>query len=145
MKHTKKPAAMAVANGHLNNSTTDFKVNYSWTLPALATVENDLHWFNITNNHPTVATISGYGADRYYEMPPSTLDCLVINLPWDIDPLMYSWPVCSLDVVLVECGCLERQMIELCYKYGASSITLQEHTLQTYTLPSAGHGGWQHD
>lgn len=135
MTPIKKPSEMAVSKGSDSNAKNYFNLNSNWCLAALSSVSAEVNWRVLTNNPPTAATIVSYGADRYFEVPPSSLDCMVINLLYDINPSHYSWPVYGLDVVLVECQLLELQMIELCRQYGASTITLQEHTLQPYTPP----------
>jgi len=112
----------------------DYFKNNNWSLDPLHAVERELHWRHLTSNPPLDAILAGYSANQYYDLGQSDLNRMVIDLPYDFTPSLFSWPVFGIDVSLVETGCYERELIALCLEYGAVSVTLHEHLLPARTV-----------
>ena len=126
----KKPVAMAVANGLDTSKQNFFRFNCNWSLPPLASVAQEIHWRQLTNSSPFEAVLQGYSAPIHFEPQQSAIDRMVIDLPEAFNPSIYSWPVFGLNVLLVETGCYERQLLELCQQYGANFVQLQSRDLE---------------
>lgn len=89
----------------------------------------ELHWRQLTGNPATEVVIGGYGSDKYFDIGQSTPNRIVITLPCAFLPTAHIWPVQDCIVALVETGCYERELIEVCQRAGAMHIECHSRTM----------------
>jgi len=107
----------------------DYFSQNSWSLAPLDSVQEEMRWRVQFDSPPVDCIIAGYSACCHYVFEESSCDVMVITLPENLNPSLYSWPVSGLGVALVETGCYERELTELCKQYGADFLALHERAL----------------
>ena len=93
------------------------------------TLQTELHWRKLTRNTATEVVIADQSADRYFDIGQSTPSRIVIKLPYAFIPSVFFWPVQSCVVALIETGCYERELIDVCKRSGAKYIECYSRTL----------------
>ena len=86
------------------------------------TLETEMYWRLLTRNYATEVVITTSEGKNYFETDKSTLNRIVVTLPRTFIPIEYTWPVQGCIVALVETGCYERELIEVCKQSGAMHI-----------------------
>ena len=97
--------------------------------PVTETLQTELHWRQLTDNPATEVVIADHSADMHFDIGQSTPNRIVITLPYAFIPNAYTWPVQGCIVAIVETGCYERELIEVCQRAGAKYIECHSRTM----------------
>ncbi len=103
------------------------------------TLQTELHWRQLTRNPATEVVIAENSAEKYFDIGQSTTNRIVITLPNAFFPSAHPWPVQGCIVALVETGCYERELIEVCQRAGAKYIECHSRTIpEPFIVPMNG-------